>query len=285
MYSSLSGIKQHYVDELSTLYTVQEINTLYYRSLEQVVGLSKTDVLLQPNAEITADQSEELLDRVARLKQNEPIQYIDQNAYFYNLNFYVDPSVLIPRPETEELVHWVLQSHQGTDLKVLDIGTGSGAIPISLKVNQPNWDVSACDISNEALVVARRNARELITNGDIHLYRYDILGEDAPLDTGYDIIISNPPYVLEKDKEQMAQNVLDYEPHLALFVPNDDALKFYKAIASFAESTLKIGGTLYFEVHEDYAFEVQELLQTRGFNGVEIKADLQEKNRMVRGVK
>lgn len=231
-----------------------------------------------------------------RLLADEPIQYIVGAAWFYGLKFKVNPSTLIPRPETEELVEWVLNqfSIHKKNINILDIGTGSGCIPIVLKRKRPSWHVGAIDISESALLTASRNAWRHET--DINFKVADILAENKWIDLleyykNIDIIISNPPYILVNEKDKLAKNVLDYEPSLALFVPNDDALLFYRKIAQFLlfirnHTKGTEGGKkwLFFECHADFAKDVLQLLEEYGFENLELKRDLSGKERMVKGV-
>jgi release factor glutamine methyltransferase len=284
MYSSLNAIKQHFRTELSKNYTERESDLLFYRLLESFFGFRKTDIVLTPNLEIDADQKAEIDLALKQLVAGVPVQYIDNTAFFMDDAFFVDDSVLIPRPETEELIRWILDTHDSTALKVLDIGTGSGVIPISLSKQRSNWTLLACDISNEALITARRNGREILKQTDVAFYKEDILEPQTNYGNGLDIIVSNPPYVLESDKMTMGDNVLKHEPHIALFVPNEDPLLFYKAIVKFALTSLKIGGCLYFEIHESYSIQVHDCMIEGGFKDVVIKNDLQGKPRMISGV-
>ncbi len=283
MYSSLDVIKQQFATELPPRYSDRECLSLFYQIIEYSTGLRKVDVVLNPSKEVTEVQANEINDLLNALKQGAPIQYLVQAAPFMNHAFYVDDSVLIPRPETEELVQWILDTHSEDQLKLLDIGTGSGAIPVSLSSARPNWVVMACDVSNEALVTARRNAREILTQSDVAFYREDILDPKTEYHQSLDIIVSNPPYVLESDKELMEDNVLQFEPGMALFVPDTDPILFYRAISKYALNNLKTGGYLYFEIHELYAEMVQECMVAEGFKEVVIKEDLQDKPRMICG--
>ena len=225
-----------------------------------------------------------------RLLAGEPVQYVVGFAWFYGLKFKVNTNVLIPRPETEELVEWVLEmTKKNSPLKVLDIGTGSGCIPVTLKVKNAALHVSAVDISEGALITASRNAYRM--NADIDFKRIDILNEnDWTQLSDFHIIISNPPYIPHKEKALMENNVLDYEPHLALFVENDDALIFYEKIADFAKTHLYTDGTsrdnregaLFFECNEYNATEVVDMLHNKGFKTVELRQDMSGKDRMIR---
>lgn len=224
-----------------------------------------------------------------RLLAGEPVQYVVGFAWFYGLKFKVNSNVLIPRPETEELVEWVLETTKKnspfaihhSSLKVLDIGTGSGCIPVTLKVKNAALNVSAVDISEGALITASRNAYRM--NADIDFKRIDILNEnDWTQLSDFHIIISNPPYIPHKEKALMETNVLDYEPHLALFVDNDDALIFYEKIADFAKTHLYTEGDLFFECNEYNAKEVVDMLYNKGFRTVELRQDMSGKDRMIR---
>jgi release factor glutamine methyltransferase len=219
---------------------------------------------------------------IQRLLNFEPIQYIVGFAWFYGQKFKVNPTVLIPRPETEELVHWILEScPQKTKLNVLDIGTGSGCIPIVLKQKKVNWEITACDVSESALITASRNAYRL--NVIIDFQRVDILNTaDWQLFPKMDVIVSNPPYIPFQEKALMHENVLKYEPHLALFVSDENPLLFYEAIAHFALQYLNPNGFLFFECNEHNATAVVELLKYKKFKNVELRQDMSGKNRMIR---
>jgi release factor glutamine methyltransferase len=217
-----------------------------------------------------------------RLLDFEPIQYIVGFAWFYGQKFKVNPTVLIPRPETEELVHWILETcPQKTKLNVLDIGTGSGCIPIILKQKKTNWEIAACDVSESALITASRNAYRL--NVIIDFQRVDILNTaDWHVFPKMDVIVSNPPYIPFQEKALMHENVLKYEPHLALFVSNENPLLFYETIAHFALKHLNSNGFLFFECNEHNATAVVELLEHKKFQNIELRQDMSGKNRMVR---
>jgi release factor glutamine methyltransferase len=220
-----------------------------------------------------------------RLLNGEPIQYITGFAWFYGYKFKVNPNVLIPRPETEELVEWVLQTiGKQKGVKVLDIGTGSGCIPVTLKMKNPSIEMSAVDISEGALITASRNAYR--NNVDVDVKRLDILEEKSWSDLGqFNIIISNPPYIPQKEKALMERNVLAFEPDLALFVEDDNALVFYEKIAEFAKKHVYTEGsfsTLFFECNQYNAAEVVQLLEQKGFKDVELRQDMSGNDRMIR---
>jgi release factor glutamine methyltransferase len=215
------------------------------------------------------------------LVANTPIQYVLEHEYFCNLLFAVSADVLIPRPETEELVHYINHQHQTKNLSVLDIGTGSGCIAISLKHSNPTWQINACDISTSALQIAKKNSN--IHQTPITFLELDILQQDILLPNKYDIIVSNPPYITTAEVMEMRNNVLHHEPHLALFVTNNDPLQFYKAIVHFAQTYLHPNGKLYLECNEIFTEDVKQLLQNHNFISCKIIKDMYEKDRFVVG--
>jgi len=224
------------------------------------------------------DLPQKLWEDFDRLKKGEPIQYILGKAPFYGHEFLVNSSTLIPRNETEELVHLILKENKSTGLKVLDIGTGTGCIPISLALEMQQAKVYGLDISEEALDVARKNAKQLHT--DVIFLKSNILEELPPIED-LDILVSNPPYIPEKGKAEMHPNVLDFEPGLALFVPDQDPLLFYRVIAEKGKKLLKPGGKLYFEIHEEFGAEVLSLLEEKGYVELRLLKDLNGKDRMI----
>lgn len=227
------------------------------------------------------DLPEAFLQDFERLKRGEPIQYIIGKAPFYGREFLVSPATLIPRNETEELVHLIIKENPQQGLRILDIGTGTGCIPISLFLEMKEPEVYALDISLEALKVARQNAKSL--KAEVNFLQGDILRERIPLES-LDILVSNPPYIPEKGKAEMHKNVLDFEPGLALFVPDEDPLLFYRRIAELGREHLKKGGRLYFEIHEDFGPETVDLLESMGYQEVRLIQDLNGKNRIVTAV-
>ncbi len=252
--------------------------------LEHVLQKSRVQLSLQQET-ITAGQQTQIEEAVKRLKAQEPVQYVLGVAHFYGMDLQVDERVLIPRPETEELVDLVLKEHRGQQgLKVLDICTGSGCIPLALAANMPGAAVYGLEISEGALEVARNNAA--LQALSVTWLQQDIFEPVQGIAAGtLDIITSNPPYVLEEEKQQMRPNVLQFEPHLALFVPNTEALKYYIRITAVAKQLLKSGGTLYFEINERYGEQVQQLVLQAGFSKATVVQDFFGKNRMVRAVK
>ncbi|HYJ62709.1 MAG TPA: peptide chain release factor N(5)-glutamine methyltransferase, partial [Parafilimonas sp.] len=218
------------------------------------------------------------------LINHKPVQYVLNEAWFAGMKFFVDEHVLIPRPETEELVEWIVQNaFTNSRFSILDIGTGSGCIAIALKNKIKNADVFALDISETALKIAALNAQK--NNTDINFSKADILQNQIKINMPlFDVIVSNPPYITKKESAEMHTNVIAYEPHVALFVPDENPLLFYNAISDFALSHLKEKGNLYFEIHENFANDIVNLMQQKGFQSIEIKKDLQQKNRMVKAV-
>ena len=236
------------------------------------------------NAAVHPAAEQQILSAVDELKKYRPIQYILGETEFYRLQFEVNPDVLIPRPETEELVDWIVRGYdKNAALTIVDIGAGSGCIAVALKVNFPNATAWAVDVSEKALSVAQRNAEK--NNVEINCLKKDALkdgmmGFEA---NSIDIIVSNPPYVTPSEKQYMMPNVLDYEPHCALFVPENDPLIFYKHIAAFGKESLKKGGKIFFEINEAYPEEVAEILKQQGFSDVAPRKDINDKWRMVAG--
>jgi len=271
---------------LKDTYDTNEIEAITLLVINEICNLSKAKIKAFPETEIPVEQSEKLNHILEELKTGKPVQYILGKTEFYGLPFYVNPSVLIPRPETEELVEWTLESVGSFKLAVgsiLDVGTGSGCIAISLKKNLSGFKVSAIDISAEALQTATSNAT--LNNVDIEFINADILNPKSEIEIPkYEIIVSNPPYVTLHDKTQMHTNVTDFEPHTALFVPENDPLLFYKAIADFAITNLTENGLLFFEINESYGQQTIELLNDKGFKNIELRKDMSGRDRMVKAV-
>ena len=290
------GIKQR----LEDVYDENESSTLARMVLEYCTGLSRTEITLNGHQEISLTQRETIKNYIERLRLHEPIQYIANKAFFYGLELYVNEAVLIPRPETEELVDWIVKDMQAThndvfqkattdadatnSLKILDVGTGSGCIALALKKAIPKAEVWGCDVSEEALNVARRNGSLLDIRVDFQGINFlDEAGQKS-LPT-VDVIVSNPPYIPLQDKASMQPNVVRYEPHSALFVADDDPLIFYKTIARFAKKRLYQNGAIYMEVHEDFGRDVVRLFEEEGYQNIELRKDIQGKERMVKAVR
>ena len=258
------------IRELSDCYPAEELCELAYWIVEEATGVTRSQILMgYPAVDIP-----ELNDILLRLKCHEPIQYIFGHTLWMGLELRVNHATLIPRPETAELVEWILQQHDhNTALRIMDIGTGSGCIAIALQQQCPKWHVQGVDISEEALKIAQQNA---IHNGvDIQWKQMDILAETPD---AIDIIVSNPPYICHREKADMDTRVLDYEPHRALFVPDNDPLLFYRRIAS-----MKSAKIIYFEINEAYGNEVCEMMKDLGYTDVQLKHDIYGKARMVSG--
>lgn len=271
--------------QLTTIYPEPEAGAMAQQVLEHVLEQNRVQLSLNQQQELTIDQQNKLQTIVKRLLQHEPLQYVLGIAHFYGLELQVDSNVLIPRPETEELVDLVIKEHRNQqNLRILDICTGSGCIPIALAENLKTEAVYGLEVSEEALEVAKTNASNY--NQTINWLHQDIFDDVQTIVPGsLDIITSNPPYVLEEEQQQMRANVLDYEPHLALFVLDTDPLKFYKRIAIVGYSLLKPGGKLYFEINERYGQETCDMMLHAGFSEARVIKDLFEKDRMVRAVK
>ena len=276
----IQEFKRHFFQELSGLYPETEIQSFFNILVEFKLHLSRIELALQHNFELHDDDFLFLQNVLSELKYQIPIQYIIGETEFYGLLFKVDKNVLIPRPETEELVDWIIQNHKNEqNIKILDIGSGSGCIAISLAKNLPKAQVSAIDISAEALSVAKNNAA--LNKVNVNFLNADIL-KIQKLNADFDIIVSNPPYVRELEKDQMQQNVLANEPHIALFVKNENPLLFYDKIAELAKNHLTENGVLYFEINQYLGNETVELLKTKGFKNIEVKKDIYGVDRMVK---
>ncbi len=320
---TIQELKSTFLDNLAQLYPKEEIQSFFNLLISYKLKLSRTDIALNPNLIIKQTDLAFFLNALDDLQHEKPIQYIIGETEFYGLLFKVDKNVLIPRPETEELVEWVLKetqekrpktqdrrkegsrlnstfSTQHSTLKVLDIGTGSGCIAISLAKNLPNTSVFALDVSKEAIQIAQQNAK--LNNVDVHFIKQDILNTNVMLSevealrTGsvesysnerlsfqkFDIIVSNPPYVREIEKREIQNNVLENEPHLALFVANNNPLLFYDTIADFAKEHLAKNGQLFFEINQYLGKETVELLKQKKFTSIELKKDVFGNDRMVK---
>ena len=280
---TLPQIKELFLERLSGLYPETEIESFFYLILEDRLGIRRIDLALRPELMTQSREPDAFYTALEELALFRPIQYILGRTEFAGLTFHVDESVLIPRPETEELVNWVLEvARRMPSPRILDIGTGSGCIPVTLAKKLPGAQVHALDISESALLTARKNAERL--QAEVRFFRHDILsGED--LELSYDIIISNPPYVRKSEKELMRDNVLKHEPEIALFVSDEDPLLFYRRIVEHAKLSLKSGGHLFFEVNEELAGQTAKLLRVGPFESIEIRKDIYGKQRMIGAVK
>ena len=283
MYSTKSSktLFNQLVSEITAVYDENEAKSIVYLLLENTLNLSKTDILLDKNI----SQPYDFQDVITRLKDQEPIQYIIGETEFYGRKFKVTPATLIPRPETEELIQLVLKSatsYVDKRVNILDIGTGSGCIAVSLACELPNSQVYAYDISEEALKIAKENAER--NGANVIFEKVDILEHLTFNPSPFTIIVSNPPYVMNVEKLEMEQNVLAYEPHLALFVEDTNPLIFYKAIAEFAAKNLINSGLCIVEINQAFGLETAELFWNQGFRYVEVVKDMSGKDRMVKAI-
>ena len=284
--------RNYFNETLKTIYPITEIDSFFFLLLEEYLGFRRVDIVLKSDFKITQENLNLLQSATKQLEQEVPLQYVIGKTEFYGLPFVVNKHVLIPRPETEELVAWVVsessrfktfntstkQTTETKQLKILDIGTGSGCIPISLKKQLPFAKISAIDISKEALTVAKKNA--VLNNVDIHFILQDIL-KTVALDQHYDIIISNPPYVRESEKKELKNNVLKNEPHVALFVENDNPLIFYSKIAELAKKYLNKNGLLFFEINQYLGTETIDLVNKKGLKNIQLKKDMFGNDRII----
>ena len=264
---------------LSGSYSTGEITALTRIIATELLGVSQMAFYLKDNITLTAEQKTLLFNTVERLKKHEPIQYIQGYSDFCGLRFKVTPATLIPRPETSELVEWIAADHSGKAASILDIGTGSGCIAVSLANRLPQSKVTAWDISPEALAVATENSK---ANGcAVAFEEVDILAY-RPTGKQFDIIVSNPPYIKENEKAAMHSNVLDWEPHTALFVPDSDPLLFYRTIAKKGLQMLAPSGTLYFEINRAHGAETMKMLADFGYTDIELRKDFADNDRMIK---
>ena len=295
----LKQYKSHFFDALKNSQDEQEIESFFFILTEYLHNLKRVDVALNPNFELSEAEVGKWNAILAQLQLEKPIQHITGEAWFYGLKFEVNENTLIPRPETEELVEWIIESwklevgswksENQKRINVLDIGTGTGCIPIALKANLPQANVFAIDVSEMALEVARRNAE--LNKVEVNFIQANILElEDLSKlpssiihhPSSYNIIVSNPPYVRNLEKQEIKKNVLDYEPHLALFVEDTDTLLFYRKIAQLAIENLTPNGLLFFEINQYLGKETVELLENFGFKDIELKKDMFGNDRMIR---
>lgn len=268
---------------LQSCYEEHEARAIARYILEVRFGMTLTDICAGKDKQFSAEERDDLENIIGRLQQNEPVQYVLQQADFCGRTFHVASGVLIPRPETEELVRWILDEHAGSGApRILDIGTGSGCIAITLSLEIPQAEVTAIDISPAALGIAKKNAEA--HHARVSFRTQDILQKDIPADSGgnIDIIVSNPPYICLSEEAEMGDNILRYEPRTALFVPDDTPLLFYEAIGDFARKALRPQGFLYVETNRRYGHETVELLRRIGLKDIELRKDLCGNDRMIR---
>ena len=295
---AISNIKmktyQQFWQSLTPLYDAGEAQAIVRTVLDVEYGMALTDIICGKVNELSSDEERNLEEIIARLQNGEPVQYVLGEADFAGRTFHVEPGVLIPRPETAELCQWIevdVSSLEADERKqILDICTGSGCIAITLGLNIPNSEVTGWDISEDALRIAQGNV-EMLKAGNVRIEYQDALmlpkaaEAESSLSKGWNIIVSNPPYICEKEKADMEKNVLEHEPSIALFVPDEEPLKFYRAIAEYASSALKSEGALYFEINPIYEKETREMLQSLGFKDIETKEDAFGKKRMMKAKK
>ena len=289
---TIRELEKTFTDQLSLLYDFEEARNLAWLTISYVCRLNRIQYLDAKQNVLSSKDESTLFQMLDELKTGKPLQYVLGETEFYGLPFKVDSSVLIPRPETEELVDWIIKEVQNTEIgsksqsiKILDIGTGSGCIPISLKKNIPDAQVFGLDISEKAIETATRNSA--MNQTEVRFFKDDILNpvQQEILDTKFSIIVSNPPYVTYAEKDQMHQNVLAFEPHTALFVSNDDPLIFYKTIADFAIGHLEDNGKLFLEINENLAEETIKLIRDMGFTNTTLRTDLRGRDRMIKAEK
>ncbi|ADY31113.1 peptide chain release factor N(5)-glutamine methyltransferase [Cellulophaga lytica] len=277
----LKEIKKIYHIELDAVYPVEEVDSFFYMAIEHYLKLERFVLALEPNYVVTKDEESTLFLVVDKLKKHIPIQYILGAAHFMGLDFNVNTNVLIPRPETEELVSWILNEvNVNQEIAILDIGTGSGCIAITLAKNLPKAKVFALDISKEAILVAKSNAEA--NNVTVTFLEQNIL-EEPSLKQKFNIIVSNPPYVRDLEKKEMSANVLEHEPNLALFVSDNNPLVFYKAITNFSVNHLRENGKLFFEINQYLGEQTKELLVGLNYINIKLKKDMYGNDRMLKG--
>lgn len=280
---TIKHYRDQFIQELTPLYDAGEAESFFYLILEAKHQLKRIDIALQPELVLPVSELETWNSILEQLKREIPIQYILGTTHFYGLEFKVNENVLIPRPETEELVDWIIKSQKSEvrnkKVKILDIGTGSGCIAISLAKNLSNAEVFALDVSEKALAIAQKNAE--LNQVQVQFICQSIL-ETEDLGQQFDVIVSNPPYVRHLEKQEIKKNVLDNEPHLALFVADDDALIFYRKIAQLAVKNLSQTGQLYFEINQYLGQEMLDLLQEMDFKNSELRQDIYGNDRMTR---
>lgn len=280
---TIKDIREHLIKELRDIYPENEINAITNLIFKTLFGMDRLHIHINADSIMPSDSRNRFIEIARELKTGKPIQYILGETFFYGCTIKVNNATLIPRPETEELVDLILKENRDFKGKITDVGTGSGCIAISLKKNLSSAEVTGLDISENALEVARSNA--LLNEAAVSFIRCDILHIDQAKVPFCDIIVSNPPYVTESEKQHMRRNVLDFEPHKALFVPESDPLVFYRAIINYSEKTLTPGGKIYLEINEAKGNDVLQLLDLAGFNEIKIITDLNGKNRFVKGKK
>jgi len=266
-------------EELNDNFTIREKKQIGKMFLMHHLSFDGTDLLLKKDEEVSAEIVERLNHAISEINRGRPMQYVLGTSYFYGLDLNIDRRALIPRPETEELVDWIVELWKDRSPKLLDVGTGSGCIALALKANIPKSNVFGVDVIQNALDLAIENSKKL--NLEVTFDFANAMNLHAYSRYKWDVIISNPPYIPLEERLEMKDHVVDYEPGTALFVPNENPLIFYKAIALYAKDHLVPEGSLFFEIHENLSKDIKQILNSAGFSKVEIKKDLQEKDRMI----
>ena len=283
----LKEIKNIYHKELDELYAKEEVDSFFYLLIDHYLKLQRFVLALQPNLTLTKEEEQPLFEALSELKLQRPVQYIIGSTSFMDLDFEVNENVLIPRPETEDLIRWIVeevktnQPERKSGLRILDIGTGSGCIAITLAKLLPDAKIFALDVSKKALEIAKRNAERNALK--VEFVHADILNFDG-FASNFDVIVSNPPYVREMEKREMHKNVLEHEPELALFVSDENPLEFYKAITEMAKQNLSEKGLLFFEINQYLAKETEALLHQHNFIEIEVRKDIFGNDRMTKGI-
>ncbi len=285
----LKDLKQLFINSLKDIYPSEEVQSFFNLLANKHLCLSRIEIAIQPDKIVSEVKVLEFKKGISRLEKFEPIQYIIGDTEFFGLPFLVNKDVLIPRPETEELVSWIINDSKNKLANILDVGTGSGCIAISLANKLKNATVSAIDISDKALSIAKQNAS--LNKVNVNFMSVDVLKFEkseqliSHLDSKYDVIVSNPPYVRMLEKELMQPNVIEHEPNIALFVEDEDPLLFYRKISQLSKQYLKQDGVLYFEINEYLSKEMKVMLDSEGFKNIEIKNDIFEKDRMIKCIR
>ena len=276
---------KYFVNGITNIYSAKEAESIVYILFEDLLGIKRSGIFTNNGLELTPIQKSEMGNAIKRILDHEPVQYITCRTRFLDLEFIVNPDVLIPRPETEELVYLILSRIKVDDPVILDIGTGSGCIAVALANKLPDAKITGVDISEKAIHVASHNAE--MNHADIEFYCTDILDRNnwRMLSGDYDYIVSNPPYIPVAEKANLDINVSRFEPSVALFVPDALPLQFYDAICDLGSRYLKIGGSIYFEIHEKYGKEMSNLLRIKGYKDVEIISDINGKDRIAYAIK
>lgn len=276
--NTVGAMHQYMLTQLTELYDEREAQNMISILFQSLKNWNRMDFLMKKSERLSESEILQFHFKLKELKSGKPIQYVLSETYFYGSRFKVSPSVLIPRPETEELVDLILKRETADALHLLDIGTGSGCIPISLQKRKENWTVFGLDVSEEALQIAQENKNHL--KAEVEYLQCDILNQ-VPSLSELDVVVSNPPYVLESDKAEMAAGVLSWEPHVALFVEDSNPLQFYIRIVNILPQILKKGGRVYFEIHERFGKELSAFIATKTSGNVEIIRDMQGKDRII----